>query len=168
MVSTALVHYIAHFRGQNDEARLQGLLAGCQKFLFQVTIAGSILAALLAKPLGRFFHFRTSLMLTALVCVLVSLWSGFAVALCQGMAWFKRLAIIGLVGVGMRLLFGWVMTKRFPNGGNRRLRHHIFAFCQPRIALLVERHLPARCRAHFSMESAFCPFLARDRSLCGG
>ncbi len=114
MVSTALIHYIAHFRGQNDEARLQGLLAGCQKFLLQATIAGSVLAVVLADPLGRFFGYRTSLMLVALICILVSLWSGFAVALCQGMAWFKRLAVIGLVAVGMKLLFGWVVTKRFP------------------------------------------------------
>jgi len=114
MVATALVHYIAHFRGQNDEARLQGLLAGCQSFLLKATIAGSILAVALADPLGRFFHFRTTLMLTALVCVLVGLWSGFAVALCQGMAWFKRLAVIGLVAVGLRLLFGWVVTMYIP------------------------------------------------------
>jgi hypothetical protein len=115
MVVTALVHYIAHFRAQNDDARLQGLLAGCQQFLLKATVAGSILVVVLAEPLGRFFNFpRATEMLAALLCVLVGLWSGFAVALCQGMAWFKRLAILGLVGVMMRLLFGWTMTKRFP------------------------------------------------------
>jgi len=114
MISTSLIHYIAHFRGQNDEARLQGLLAGCQKFLLQATIAGSVLAVVLADPLGRFFGYRASLMLVAIICILVGLWSGFAVALCQGMAWFKRLAVIGLAAVGMKLLFGWFVTKRFP------------------------------------------------------
>lgn len=114
MVSTSLIHYIAYFRGQNDEARLQGLLAGCQKFLLQATIAGSLLAVVLADPLGRFFGYRPSLMLVALICILVGLWSGFSVALCQGMAWFKRLAVIGLVAVCMKLLFGWVVTRRFP------------------------------------------------------
>jgi hypothetical protein len=114
MISTSLIHYIAHFRGQNDEARLQGLLAGCQKFLLQATIAGSVLAVVLADPLGRFFNFRASLMLVALISILVGLWSGFGLALCQGMGWFKRMATIGLVAVGMRLLFGWVMTQRFP------------------------------------------------------
>jgi O-antigen/teichoic acid export membrane protein len=114
MVSTSLIHYIAHFRGQNDEARLQGLLAGCQKFLLQATIAGSFLAVVLAEPLARFFGFRTSLMLVALITILVNLWSGFALALCQGMAWFKRIALIAVVAVGMKILFAWVMTKRFP------------------------------------------------------
>jgi hypothetical protein len=94
---------------------LQGLLAGCQKFLFKATIAGSLLAVVVAEPLGRFFKFpRTTEMLAALFCVLVGLWSGFAVALCQGMAWFKRLSVLGLVAVVMRFLFGWIMTKQIP------------------------------------------------------
>ena len=57
----ALVHYIAHFRGKNDEARLQGLLAGCQQFLLQVTAVGSLFALLVAKPLGSFFGYRPTL-----------------------------------------------------------------------------------------------------------
>ena len=112
MVSTSLVHYIAHFRGRNDEARLQGLLAGCQIFLFKATIAGSVLALVLADPLARFFGFRTSLMLLALVSLLVNVWSGLAVALCQGMAWFKRIALIGVLAAGMKFLFVWILTQR--------------------------------------------------------
>jgi O-antigen/teichoic acid export membrane protein len=114
MVSTSLVHYIAHFRGQNDEARLQGLLAGCQEFLLKATLAGSILAVVLADPLARFFGFRASLMLVALIYFMVNVWSGFAVALCQGMAWFKRIALIALAAVGLKVLFGWVMTSLSP------------------------------------------------------
>jgi O-antigen/teichoic acid export membrane protein len=118
MVSTALVHYIAYFRGKNDDARLRGLLGGCRKFLLKTTIAGSILAIAVADPLAHFFNFpRSSLMLAALICVLVGLWSGFAVALCQGMAWFKRLALITLGAVCLRLLFGWVATKHYPSAG---------------------------------------------------
>ncbi len=113
-VTTALVHYIAYFRGRNDEARLQGLLAGCEKFLLQATIAGSLLAVALDKPLGSFFDYRPTLMLTALSYILVNLWSNFGIALCQGMAWFKRLAIIGLVAVALRYAFGWVVTKKYP------------------------------------------------------
>jgi hypothetical protein len=115
MLSMSMVHYIAHFRSKNDEARLQGLLAGCQRFLFWATVGGSLLALALWVPLGRFFHFqRASLMLAVLVCGMVGWWSGLGVALCQGMAWFKRLAVIAVVAVGIRLLFAWVMTQRFP------------------------------------------------------
>jgi O-antigen/teichoic acid export membrane protein len=115
MLSMSVVHYIAHFRSKNDEARLQGLLAGCQRFLFWATVGGSLVAMALWQPLGRFFHFqRTSLMLAVLICGMVGWWSGFGVALCQGMAWFKRLAVIAVLAVGIRLLFAWVMTKRFP------------------------------------------------------
>lgn len=113
-VSTALIHHIAHFRGKKDEARLQGLLAGCQRILIQATVFGSVLAVVLAQPLGKFCGYRPALMLVALMTVLVSLWSGLGVTLCQGMGWFKRLAIISLAGVVMRTVFAWVMTKPYP------------------------------------------------------
>ena len=72
-------------------------------------------AIALAKPLGQFFHFpRSSLMLAVLVCGMVGWWSGFGLSLCQGMAWFKRLALIGVAGVGLRMLFAWLVTKPFP------------------------------------------------------
>jgi hypothetical protein len=118
MLNMSVVHYIAHYRSKNDEARLQGLLAGCQRFLFWTTVGGSLVALALFLPLGRFFHFqRTSLMLAVLVCCMVGCWSGFGMALCQGMAWFKRIAVIAVLAVGLRLLFAWVMTKRFPTAG---------------------------------------------------
>jgi O-antigen/teichoic acid export membrane protein len=50
-----------------------------------------------------------------LICGMVGWWSGFGMALCQGMAWFKRIAVISVVAVGIRILFAWIMTKPFPN-----------------------------------------------------
>jgi O-antigen/teichoic acid export membrane protein len=115
MLNMSVIHYIAHFRAKNDEARLQGLLAGCQRFLFWVTVGGRVLALVLWQPLGRFFHFqKATVMAAVVVCGMVGWWSGFGMALCQGMAWFKRIAVIALVAVGIRLLFAWVMTKQFP------------------------------------------------------
>ena len=92
------------------------MLAGCRKSLFRLTVAGSVFAALLVKPLGAFFHFpRTSLMLVALLCVLAGLWGSYVTALCQGLAWFKRLALIGLLGGGgLRLAFCGVFVVKFP------------------------------------------------------
>lgn len=109
----ALIHYLAHFRGKNDDARLQGLLAGSQKFLLQATIAGSILSLLLAGPLARFVHFRSSLTLAALVTIMAMYWSSYAMALCQGMAWFRRMAIIDLAGVALKIGFFWLMAKKY-------------------------------------------------------
>jgi O-antigen/teichoic acid export membrane protein len=114
IISYSLIHYIAHFRAKDDDARLQGLVSGYQKFLLRMTVGGSILAAILAAPLAWYFKFpRTSISVAAFAAVLTGLWSGYAMALCQGMAWFKRLAIIGLVAVAMRVVFGWAMTKQF-------------------------------------------------------
>jgi O-antigen/teichoic acid export membrane protein len=115
IASTALIHYVAHFRASNDEGRLQGLLAGCRSFLLKLTAAGSLLAILLVKPLSLFLNMpRASLTLAALACVLIGLWASFAMALCQGMSWFKRLAFIGLTAAGLRLAFGWLVTAGWP------------------------------------------------------
>ena len=114
IATTAITHYIARFSHHGDDARLQGLLAGCRKFLFRLTIGGSLLAILLAKPLSSFLHFRPGLTFVALACVLAGLWGGLATALCQGLSWFKRLALIGLLGVALRLLFGWAVVENWP------------------------------------------------------
>jgi O-antigen/teichoic acid export membrane protein len=114
MASTAVIHYVAHFKSHNDQSRLQGLLAGCRGFLLKVTITGSFLAVILATPFGHFFGYSPGEMFAAILCVLVGLWSSFAIALCQGMSWFKRLAVIGFVAVLLRLLFGWLATGIFP------------------------------------------------------
>jgi O-antigen/teichoic acid export membrane protein len=115
IASTSVTHYIAHFRATGDEARLQGLLSGCRRFLFRLTLAGSVAAALLIKPLSSFFHFpRQGLMLAALVCALAGLWGAFVNTLCQGLGWFGRLACITLVMMVLRLSFGSVMVIKYP------------------------------------------------------
>lgn len=114
IAGTAITHYIAHFRASGDEARLQALVDGCKRLLLRLTIGGSLLAIVLVKPLSDFFNFpRGSLMLTALFCVLAGLWGGYATGLCQGLAWFKRLAAISLLAAAFRILFGWVAARHF-------------------------------------------------------
>jgi O-antigen/teichoic acid export membrane protein len=115
IATTAVTHYIAKFNFSGDDARLQGLLAGCQKFLLHLTIGGSLLAAVLIKPLSDFFHFPSlGLMAVALVCTLAGLWGGFVTALCQGMAWFKRLALISMLAMILRLGWGGLTAWKFP------------------------------------------------------
>jgi O-antigen/teichoic acid export membrane protein len=115
IATTALTHYIARFKTSGDTARLQGLLAGSQKFLLHLTIAGSLLVIIVIKPLSHFFNLpRAMLALAALICVLTTLWGSLATALCQGMAWFKRFAFIGLLAAALRLAFGWFAMKQWP------------------------------------------------------
>jgi O-antigen/teichoic acid export membrane protein len=115
IATMAMTHYIARFKTSGDNARLQGLLAGCQKFLFRLTIAGSVAAVLLIKPLSDFFQIpRLTVSLAALFVVLTGLWGSLASALCQGMSWFKRLAFIALLGAVLRLIFGWLTTRAWP------------------------------------------------------
>jgi hypothetical protein len=115
IATQAVTHYIARFHFSGDDARLHGLLAGCRKFLLHITIAGSVTAIVLVKPLGDFFNIpRTSLTLVALVCVLAGLWGSYVTALCQGLGWFKRLALIGLLAAVLRVLSGGITTKIWP------------------------------------------------------
>src|SRR5207253_921977 len=87
----------------------------CRKLLFRLTVAGSVLAVLLVKPLGAYFEIpRASLTLVALVCVLAGLWGAFVTAVCQGLGWFKRLAFIGLLMAAVRLAFGWAAGLKEP------------------------------------------------------
>jgi hypothetical protein len=111
----AVTHYIAHFNASGDSARLQGLLLGSRKFLFQLTVAGSVLAVILVKPLSNFFHYDESLMLVTLGCTLLGLWAALVTALCQGLSWFKRLALIGFLGMLLRVAFGWFVTLKWPS-----------------------------------------------------
>jgi hypothetical protein len=111
----AVTHYIAHFNTSGDDARLQGLLRGCRQFLFRLTLAGSVLAIIAVKPLSDFFHYSGSLMMVTLGCALWGLWASLATALCQGLAWFKRLAFIGFLAMLLRVTFGWFITFKWPS-----------------------------------------------------
>jgi len=111
----AVTHYIAHYDASGDKARLQGLLLGCRKFLFRFTIAGSVLAMVVIKPLSDFFHYNENLMLVTLGCALLGLWASLATALCQGLSWFKRLALVGFLAMLLRVSFGWFITFKWPS-----------------------------------------------------
>jgi hypothetical protein len=113
--SQVITHHIARFHFSGDDARLQGLLAGCRKFLLHLTIGGSLVAILLIRPLSVYFNIpRTSLTLIALGCTVVGLWGTYVTVLCQGLGWFKRLALIGLLSAVLRLLFGGLTTRIWP------------------------------------------------------
>jgi len=114
MATFAVTHYIAHFNASGDHARLQGLLLGCRRFLFWITVGGSLLAIAIIQPLSVFFHYGERLMIVTLVCSLFGLWGSFATAFCQGLAWFKRLALIGFLIMVLRVTFGYFITLKWP------------------------------------------------------
>lgn len=160
IATQAVTHYIARFHFSGEDARLSGLLAGCRKFLFHITLVGSAAAILLVKPLGDFFHIpRAALTVIALVCVLGSLWSSYFSALCQGLGWFKRLALIGLLASIARLLFGWPTTRIWPIAEWAVLAS--VAMLLPNLILFFWRHeFPRRTGAAISPWTAeFVQFL---------
>ena len=169
IATQAVTHYIARFHFSGDDARLHGLLAGCRKFLFYVTIAGSVVAIILVKPLGDFFHIpRTSLTLIALACVLGTLWSSYMTALCQGLGWFKRLALVGLLAAVFRVLFGWPTTRIWPTAEWAVLASAVMLL--PNLILLFwKKDFPRRTDAAVSpWNSEFVQFLIVSAACASG
>ncbi len=155
----AVTHYIAHFNALGDSARLQGLLAGCRKFLFHLTVFGSVLAVIVIVPLGDFFHFNGSLMIITLVYSLLVLWASLATALCQGLAWFKRLALIGFIGMMLRVSFGWFVTLKWPSQETAVLAS-VFALLANLILLFWKKDLSLRGEAVSPWNREFVLYLA--------
>jgi O-antigen/teichoic acid export membrane protein len=168
VATTAVTHYIARFNFSGDDARLRGLFAGCRKFLLRLTIAGSVLAIVLIKPLSDFFHFpRASVMLVVLACVLSVLWSGFATALCQGMGWFKRFALIAILGVCLRLTFGWLVVTKFPIAEWAVLASGVAALANL-ILLFWRKDFPQAAQIVSPWDREFVQFLVVAAACIGG
>ena len=137
---------------------------GCRRFLFRLTIIGSVLAIIIVKPLSDYFHFSQNLALVTLICALLGLWGSFAAALCQGLAWFKRLAFIGLLGVCLRLAFGWLITLKYPSAemavlasGFALFANLVLLFWRKELSLHGEPVSPwNRELAHYMVVSAAC------------
>jgi hypothetical protein len=165
----AVTHYIARFHFSGDDVRLHGLLAGCRRFLFHVTIAGSIIAIVLVKPLGDYFNLpRMSLTAIALVCVLGGLWSSYVTALCQGLGWFKRLALVGLLAAVLRLLFGGVTTRIWP-AAEWAVAASAVMLLSNLVLLFWKKDFPRRTEAAVSpWNSEFIQFLIVSAACVGG
>ena len=168
VASTAVTHYIARFDFAGDDARLQGLLAGCRKFLFWLTLGGSLLAALLMKPLNDFFNFpRTGLMLAALGCVVAGLWGGYVTTLCQGLAWFKRLALIGILGATLRLTFCGLAVAKFPVAEMAVLAS-VFMVLGNLVLLFWKNDFPRAVNSFSPWNQEFVQFLVVSAACVGG
>jgi hypothetical protein len=163
----AVTHYIAHFNACGDQARLQGLLMGCRRFLLWLTVLGCGVAVIIAKPLSVFFHFSQNLMLVSLVCALLGLWGSFAAALCQGLAWFKRLALIGFLAMCLRLTFGWFVTLKHPTAEMAVLASG-FALLANLILLLWRKELSLHGQPVSPWNREFAFFLAVSAACVGG
>jgi len=111
----AITHYIAHYQTIQDHDRLQGLILGCRKFLFWLTLGGTVLVLAVIKPLSLFFNYNQSVMLVTMACALLGLWGAYVTSLCQGLGWFKRLALIGFLTMVLRFAFGCGITLHWPS-----------------------------------------------------
>lgn len=110
----AVVHHIARFRASGDDSRLKALLVGSRSFLLRLTVIGCLVGVLVVRPLSVYFNFpRAALTLMSLVYLLFSIWSIYFSSLCQGLAWFARLAVLGVAVVIVRVVCVFVLTARY-------------------------------------------------------
>jgi O-antigen/teichoic acid export membrane protein len=164
----AVTHYLARFQAGGEEARLQGLLAGCRRFLFHLTLVGTVLAIVAVKPLGEFFKIpRTSLVLISAFCVVAGLWGGFATALCQGLSWFKRLAFIGLLTVALRLGFGWAAVTHYPRAESVVLASAVMLLANL-VLLFWRKELPGKVAGISPWDRQFAQYLIVGAACVGG
>jgi O-antigen/teichoic acid export membrane protein len=163
----AVTHYIAHFNASGDSAQLQGLLMGCKKFLLRLTVAGSALAIIAAGPLSHYFHYSKSLMLLTLVCTLLGLWTALVTALCQGLSWFKRLALILFLTMVLRVLFGWFVTLRWPSAETAVLAS-AFALLANLVLLFWRKELSLHGTPVSPWNREFVQYLAVSAACVGG
>jgi len=158
VATLAITHYIAHFDARGDSARMQGLLIGCRKLLFRLTIFGSVLAMIVIVPLSHFFHYSRNLMLITLASTLLGLWASLPTALCQGLAWFKRLALIGFLAMLLRVSFGWFVTLKWPSPETAVLAS-TFAVLSYLVLLFWKKDLTLRGEAISPLDRDFVQFL---------
>ena len=163
----AVTHYIAHFDASGDNARFQGMLLGCRKFLFRFTLVGSVLVVIVIKPLSEFFHYSESLMLVTLAGAVLGLWGSFATALCQGLAWFKRLALIGFLAMVLRVTFGWFVTFKWPMPETAVLAA-IFALLSNLVLLFWRKDLSLRGEPASPWNREFIQYFVISAACVGG
>ena len=85
------------------------------------------------------------------------LWGAFATALCQGLAWFKRLALIGFLAMMLRISFGWFITLKWPSAEMAMLAT-AFALLANLGPALMEKGFVAAWRASFAVEPEFVQY----------
>jgi hypothetical protein len=168
VATLAIAHHIAHFKAHGKDAHLQGLLIGCRKFLLHLTLWMTVLVILTIKPLAGFFNIpRTSLMVVALVLAVGTLWQVFATALCMGLSWFKRLALLGLLGVVLRFLVGWMATASYPNA-EAGLVASVAALLANLLVLLWRRELSLEGASESPWDREFIQYLMLGAAYVGG
>jgi O-antigen/teichoic acid export membrane protein len=114
--SMALTHYIAQLRSRDETERLGALVAGSRRLLLRITLAVTVLALLLIRPVGAYFEIpRSSLTFAMLSAALGTVWTAFAGAWFMGMARFDLLAGLSLAGVALRVGVGLALGKAMGN-----------------------------------------------------
>lgn len=113
--SQAITHDLAWHHANDNQRELRQLQFACQKMLRHFTWVLSLLALALIQPLTVFFHFpRASLMVVALACVPITMWSLLGSVWCAGLSRFKLLAGLNFGSMVVRFATGAALVYVWP------------------------------------------------------
>lgn len=113
--SQAITHDLAWHHANDNKRELHQLQVACQKLLRRLTWILSLVALALIQPLTVFFNFpRTSLMVVALACVPITMWSLLGQVWCAGLSRFKLLAGLNFGTMVARFGSGVLLVYFFP------------------------------------------------------
>lgn len=113
--SQSITHDLAWHHAKDNKKELLHLQVACQKLLRRMTWILSIVALVLIQPLTVFFNFpRVSLMVVALACVPITMWSLLGSVWCAGLSRFKLLAGLNFGTMLVRIAAGMTMVYFLP------------------------------------------------------
>lgn len=113
--SQAITHDLAWHHANDNKKELHQLQVACQKMLRRFTWILSLVALVLIHPLTVFFNFsRSSLMVVALACVPITMWSLLGSVWCAGLSRFKLLAGLNFGTMVVRIAAGMAMVYFLP------------------------------------------------------
>jgi O-antigen/teichoic acid export membrane protein len=113
--SQSIAHYLARHKASDSHKELTNLQAACQKLLRRWTWILSAVTVVLIFPLTQFFNFpRASLMLVALACVPMTMWSSIGTVWCSGLSRFKLLSFLNFATMLVRFVSGAILVYFFP------------------------------------------------------
>lgn len=169
--SQAVTHHLARHQAEDRPEEVAHLKAASSSFLIYLTIACSVLALLVIKPVTDFFHVpRVTLTVVALGCILVNMWSALAMSWCAGLSRFTLLAGLTLASVAVRLVVGGAGSRAWPTAelgvGASILAGLVL------VAGATWSHggmpRPSRERIRPILEPSFIRYLLAALAVCGG
>ena len=98
---------LSRYRAEEELTKLKIAVLNSKNIIFIFSVSLIAISLVFLKPLSVFFGFpRSSIILAVAIAAIGSLWSIYASAIANGFLWFPFLALVTILGVIGRFIFG--------------------------------------------------------------